>query len=217
MQVKKCTKCFRVKQLSNFAKNARNKTNGCQPKCKECNKAYYLANQERVKARVAKDYFDNHESKLERRRELSLRPDAKKKKAAQDKAYYLNNKEGISEYHKEWSKANRQRLRDYWHEWYHKNLTHTRMYYRVLTQKRRAAIRKNGNNTLTLEQVMKLFDNHPYCEYCNKVDCKLTIDHVIPISKGGQNYLGNVTIACETCNFSKGNKLLEVWLQPRYT
>jgi len=213
MSVKKCTRCLKVKQLDKFAKNARNKTDGRQPKCKGCNREYYLANQERVKARIKKDYLENHELKLERRRELSQRPEAKKKKALQDKAYYINNKETISEYHKEWSKLNRQRLRDYWNEWYNNNLTHIRMYSRVARQKRRAAIRKNGNNTLTFEQVLKLFDGHPYCEYCNRTDVKLTIDHIVPISKGGQNCLGNVTIACETCNFSKGSKLLEEWLQ----
>ena len=215
MSVKKCTKCLKVKQLDKFAKNARNKTDGRQPKCKECNKAYYLANQERVKSRVAKDYLENHEAKLERRRKLALRPEAKEKKALQDKAYYLNNKETISEYHKEWSKLNRVRLNEIWRSWYHNNLDHARRQSLANSNKRRHRARQNGNNTLTLKQIETLFDRQPYCEYCKKSEVKLTLDHIVPISKGGQNCISNVTIACEYCNFSKGNKLLKEWL-PRH-
>lgn len=216
MQVKKCTKCLKVKQLNKFAKNARNKTSGLQPKCKECNRKYYLANQERVIKRVQNHYRENNSEILKRRSELRKRPEAKIKKAQQDKAYQINNKETISEKHRQYAKLNRARIREYWKSWYHANIDHARMYGRVATHKRRAKIKQNGNNTLTLEQVIKLFDRHPYCKYCNKHECKLTIDHIIPISRGGQNCLGNVTIACEHCNFSKGNKLLKEWLQPKH-
>ncbi len=211
-QVKKCNRCCKVKQLEKFAKNSRNKTDGRQPKCKECNKAYYLANQERVKARVRKDYFDNHELKLERRRELALRPEAIEKKAQQDKAYYLNNREVISEKYKQWAELNRVRLNEIWRSWYHNNLDHARKQSLANTHKRRYRARQNGNNTLTWKQIETLFDRQPYCEYCKESEVKLTLDHIMPISRGGQNCISNVTIACEHCNFSKGNKLLEEWL-----
>ena len=35
-----------------------------------------------------------------------------------------------------------------------------------------------------------------------------TIDHVIPISKGGKDTLDNVRLACWKCNMSKGNKVI---------
>jgi 5-methylcytosine-specific restriction endonuclease McrA len=203
---------LKVKQLDKFAKNARNKTDGRQPKCKECNRAYYLANQEKVKARVSKDYHDNHEAKLERRRELADRPEAKKKKALQDKAYYLNNKEAISERYKEWAKLNRQRLRDYWKNWYHANLDHARSLSKTHEHRRRSWAKINGNNTLTCQQIEALYDKHPYCEYCKKSEVKLTIDHIIPLSRAGQNCIDNITIACESCNLSKGSKLLSEWI-----
>ncbi len=214
-QVKKCTKCNKVKQLGGFAKNARNKTDGRQPKCKDCNREYYLVNQERVKARVKKDYFDNHDSKLERRRELSERPEARKKKYQQDKAYRTNNKEAIHKRHKEWVELNRQRIRDYWKSWYHKNLTHARNMSRVHEHRRRDWAKINGNNTLTLVQIEGLLERHPFCEYCKKSEVKLTIDHIIPLSRAGQNCIDNVTIACESCNLSKGAKLLSEWYMIR--
>lgn len=52
-------------------------------------------------------------------------------------------------------------------------------------------------------------DNYQ-CQYCG---CKpgsenLTIDHVLPRSKGGVTSWQNTAIACQDCNRRKGNKLL---------
>jgi 5-methylcytosine-specific restriction endonuclease McrA len=45
------------------------------------------------------------------------------------------------------------------------------------------------------------------CQYCGSAR-QLTIDHVIPRSKGGTHTWDNVAIACETCNHKKGDKYL---------
>jgi 5-methylcytosine-specific restriction endonuclease McrA len=41
------------------------------------------------------------------------------------------------------------------------------------------------------------------CQYCGSTK-KLTLDHVIPRSKGGENSWDNIVTACESCNNSKG-------------
>jgi hypothetical protein len=46
------------------------------------------------------------------------------------------------------------------------------------------------------------------CQYCGATR-NLTIDHVIPSSKGGDNSWENLTCACYKCNTKKGDKLLE--------
>lgn len=46
------------------------------------------------------------------------------------------------------------------------------------------------------------------CQYCGSTR-KLTIDHVIPKSKGGEDTWENLVVACSACNTKKGNKLLE--------
>jgi 5-methylcytosine-specific restriction endonuclease McrA len=43
------------------------------------------------------------------------------------------------------------------------------------------------------------------CQYCGSVK-KLTLDHVIPRSKGGKHTWDNVVIACEPCNSRKGDR-----------
>ena len=46
------------------------------------------------------------------------------------------------------------------------------------------------------------------CQYCGATK-HLTIDHVIPKSKGGEDTWENLVVACSSCNVKKGDKLLE--------
>ena len=48
-------------------------------------------------------------------------------------------------------------------------------------------------------------DKHT-CQYCGKHDRCLTIDHVMPKSRGGQSTWKNVVAACEPCNKKKADK-----------
>jgi 5-methylcytosine-specific restriction endonuclease McrA len=43
------------------------------------------------------------------------------------------------------------------------------------------------------------------CSYCSKLE-NLTIDHIIPTSRGGQNTWDNLTTSCLSCNSKKGNR-----------
>lgn len=49
------------------------------------------------------------------------------------------------------------------------------------------------------------------CQYCTNVFEKrdLTIDHLIPRSKGGKTSWDNVTTSCKSCNISKADKILD--------
>lgn len=42
------------------------------------------------------------------------------------------------------------------------------------------------------------------CQYCGSDDAKLTFDHVIPRSKGGETKWTNIVAACDPCNLRKG-------------
>ena len=61
-----------------------------------------------------------------------------------------------------------------------------------------------------------------YCSYCSRKvgRDKLTIDHYVPVSKGGTNDNNNLVLCCQQCNSSKGNKDATSWLEEkgyRYT
>ena len=45
------------------------------------------------------------------------------------------------------------------------------------------------------------------CMYCGKNDkVKLTVDHIIPQSRGGKSTFDNCVAACKPCNHAKGNR-----------
>jgi 5-methylcytosine-specific restriction endonuclease McrA len=49
-------------------------------------------------------------------------------------------------------------------------------------------------------------DNYT-CQYCGSTENSLTMDHVIPRSRGGKTEWTNVVAACVACNRKKGNKM----------
>jgi 5-methylcytosine-specific restriction endonuclease McrA len=49
--------------------------------------------------------------------------------------------------------------------------------------------------------------DHHTCQYCGSTK-HLTLDHVIPRSKGGTHTWDNVVTACEKCNSTKSDRLL---------
>lgn len=46
------------------------------------------------------------------------------------------------------------------------------------------------------------------CQYCGRQSGDLTIDHVVPKSKGGPHAWDNLVSACKPCNHRKGGKSL---------
>jgi 5-methylcytosine-specific restriction endonuclease McrA len=47
------------------------------------------------------------------------------------------------------------------------------------------------------------------CVYCGTANGRLTLDHVVPRSRGGESIWENVVTACAPCNLRKGNRTLE--------
>ena len=51
------------------------------------------------------------------------------------------------------------------------------------------------------------------CQYCGAEDGPFHLDHVIPVSRGGDHGMHNLVVACARCNLSKGAKTPEEWAQ----
>jgi len=45
------------------------------------------------------------------------------------------------------------------------------------------------------------------CMYCGTTSGRLTLDHVVPRSRGGDSVWENVVTSCAPCNMRKGNRL----------
>jgi 5-methylcytosine-specific restriction endonuclease McrA len=56
------------------------------------------------------------------------------------------------------------------------------------------------------------------CQYCGSTKSGLTVDHVIPRSRGGLSVWENIVAACASCNRRKGNRLpREIHMHPAKT
>lgn len=54
------------------------------------------------------------------------------------------------------------------------------------------------------------------CQYCGHQQTSLTVDHVIPRSRGGKSEWDNIVASCAPCNRRKGNRLpREIQMHPR--
>ena len=48
------------------------------------------------------------------------------------------------------------------------------------------------------------------CAYCGSTE-NITIDHIVPLSRGGKHEASNLAPACLPCNCSKSGQLLSEW------
>lgn len=64
----------------------------------------------------------------------------------------------------------------------------------------------------TIAAVLAAAEGH--CEWCTRA-AELTLDHIVPVSRGGTNDRSNLAAACWDCNQSKGDRLPSEWV-PRY-
>jgi len=51
------------------------------------------------------------------------------------------------------------------------------------------------------------------CTYCGKFleSCRWQVDHVKPLSRGGEDYPENIVAACFKCNQAKRSRFLHEW------
>lgn len=143
-------------------------------------------------------------------------------KSEVDKRYYKRNREKIITRVKDnywqnpeesrkkrrlWTQRNREHVRQWWKQWYSTHSVHRR-------QKIRIRYMAVGSSTITDEQTWKMIlETFSYrCAYCGKEGIPLTIDHWIPVTKGGTNDPWNLVPSCKSCNSSKGNRTPLEWL-----
>ncbi|TMZ72779.1 HNH endonuclease [Klebsiella pneumoniae] len=113
------------------------------------------------------------------------------------RAWKRNNKERVRTYNAEWRKRNP----EYGRDWKRKNPQRKRAY--------RHARKTSG--TLLVRDWRRLCNRYGNkCAYCESME-PLTVDHIIPVTRGGLHTIGNVLPACLSCNSSKGRKFIVEW------
>ena len=58
----------------------------------------------------------------------------------------------------------------------------------------------------------KLLAKKPFCHWCGEhlTEETATIEHIIPLAKGGLNNHNNYALACESCNLERGCDMPEI-------
>ena len=54
------------------------------------------------------------------------------------------------------------------------------------------------------------------CAYCLQPSKRLTMDHIVPLSRGGRHLAENIAPACHTCNASKQAKPALQWVAEKH-
>lgn len=216
--IRMCPQCKRLLVLysKNFNKD-KNKKYGFSYKCKDCKNVYDRKKNgtdlnKPVRTKGEKKY--NHKEYCRR-----YHQEHKEEIHARHKKYREENKEYLSNYRKEYNKKT-----DYDKKYHqeHKEEIHARhKEYREEnphisfnnTQKRRLR-EKNQGNGISKEQWIEMMNFFEWkCAYSGLSLDKnnRSIDHIIPISKNGENEIWNMCPMIKTYNSSKYTNDMEEW------
>lgn len=121
-----------------------------------------------------------------------------------------------------WREANPERYRALQNQWAERNRDQTRAAQRrwrerypernVAKSQRRRALKAEAAGTHTAQEFAALCEQLAHqCFYCGARE-KLTVDHVVPLSRGGSHYIDNIVPACQRCNSRKGRRTADEFM-----
>lgn len=178
--MKHCTQCEAKKALPRFGKDKRAK-DGRSSECRECKNA-------RERKRYAKNPAKTNA------RQKKWRENNREKDAARTRRWRENNREREAARLRRWGRENPEKYRD-------KNRR---------SRRTRRARRMSAEGSFTQAEFRALLDHFGWlCLCCGRRfgdSLPPTADHVVPLSKGGSNWIGNIQPLCGRCNDSKGTK-----------
>ena len=153
-----------------------------------------------TKDRMNSAYKSNPEKLLSRNRNWRRRN--REKRNASERKWYASNRDAQLERGRVYRKNNPE-----------KGLERTRRWIRENPEKKQAArerYRALKQNAKSEPYDFKDICRHygSYCLKCRKQK-KLTIDHIIPLSKGGDDVANNIQPLCFSCNSSKGARHID--------
>lgn len=106
--------------------------------------------------------------------------------------------------YRKWVEKDPEAARARWREQYRRKYAKDPAYFYYRTINRRA-LRKNARGSCTRQEVGELLRKYGYsCLYCGEK--ATTLDHIVPLHRGGTNFLWNLAPACRSCNAHKGAK-----------
>lgn len=207
---KRCPRCKRSDVP--FGRN-KNESDGLSVWCKPCKRddmrQRYAADPEmrrkaQERAQEQRSRLDTHSPEyLAKYREYSRRysqtPRGKETNRLRSRRYYHTNPT-VRAYHDQYEKRRRETDPAFRERW--------RFYKRQKNHQRRAQVTANGAMYTQAEwDRLCAFYNHR-CLCCGKRR-PLTVDHVVPVTKGGSNLIQNLQPLCRPCNSRKSDQTID--------
>lgn len=179
-------------------------------------KQWRKENKKRIKKYYKKWLKNNKEKCLEYHRKWRRNKNNREKELEHNKEYQRNNRDKLAKYIKKYRRENPEIFEKY-REAYNKRAREWAKTEKGKANRQRGKIRRKAKekeiiNTLTSEEWLDILRKYKYkCVYCG---CEFdlfnrpTRDHIVPISKNGDNVKENIVPACRSCNAKKSNKIL---------
>jgi hypothetical protein len=222
--MKKCSRCKELKDDNEFGKRLSSK-DGLDSWCLKCNAERAKLSRAKNKSKHknapsvskkicptcrleknANEFGTNTQSKdglrnecrdcrnVKARRRYATDPDFRESESIRAAQIYIKDRDRLLNRSKKWSKDNPEKK---------------------IGQRHRRVARLHGqiifDVPINFIEILRERQNN-MCAYCSIESEKLTVEHMLPISRGGKHRMDNIVLACTTCNFSKHNKTLEEWL-----
>ena len=107
-----------------------------------------------------------------------------------DRKYHEVHRDERAKYNRQWCKANPDKRRE---------------------NERCRRARKNGTIVGEIDEAA-IYARDKVCIYCSAAE-DLTLDHLIPLARGGPHSQDNLAVACRKCNSRKGTKTYEEFVK----
>ncbi len=126
-----------------------------------------------------------------------------------NRKYRQENPEKVLQGVQDWRRRNPDKYKDYVKQWEQENKETRRNVYSRHKQVRRALKKTNGavDSNITTQSVFER--DQGICGIC-RLECsrnEASVDHIIPLSKGGTHTWDNIQLAHMLCNIKKGNRI----------
>jgi len=202
MEQKTCTKCQVEKSTDNFYLN-RGKY---MVRCKECvaifRKDYYIKNKPEIAAKRAVYQAAHRKEQYAHLKAWRKRNVEKVKESG--RRQYAQNAEHGRKVKAAWAMSNVEKIKAFQEKY---RLNHLPKMAEK-QHKRRTKMRLNGVYKVSEKELIKLYSSP--CIACGTTE-RVTIDHIIPIARGGTHSVGNLQSLCLKCNSSKNHRTMSEW------
>lgn len=224
-ETKVCTKCGEAKPLADFYKNSRAK-DGLAHHCKPCHKSYARTKDAKAKAKAYRagrkektkaynaEYREKNKDRIKAQAStLAAQPEIKSRRAAYKRLWWEANKEAVYQRQRTWRQENPEKAPASSRRWAEAN----REAVRAIKSRRIALLRgaKEGVKVVTKEDLTFLLVSQEFlCAYCKKdISEGYTVDHIVPVVKGGKHEISNLQMTCKSCNCKKNDLDEEVFVK----